>query len=78
MQPPTPNLAPISSQRDLMYVPLEQLTVIQTLGSSIFSTEISKICTLLALRSTSFPALARSQSFFPSTFKAEYIGGIWS
>ena len=28
---------------------MEQLTVIQTLGSSIFSTEISKICTLLAL-----------------------------
>ena len=26
----------------------------------------------------SYPALARSQSFFPSTFKAEYIGGIWS
>ena len=30
----------------------------------------------LGFRSTSIPALARSQSFLPLTFRAEYMGGI--
>src|SRR4051812_5710366 len=35
------------------------------------------MCTVRASRSTSSPARASSYSRFPSTFRAEYIGGVW-
>ena len=64
--------------RDGSFDFLEQCTRIFTLGRSISRIVISWITTGRAFRSTSFPALAKSQSFCPLTFSAEYMGGICS